>query len=840
MWIAIVLIVSLLLAATYSPKQDIEDARSKGLGDSAFPKSGYGGPVPALFGTCEQKAPIVMWYGHFQPLAQYEEVRTGAFSSDRVITSYRYLMGFDLGVCLGPGIILEQIKLEGGKVVWDGRGGNEEGGPGVNYANVSIPLYSNTSVSGGIEFFPGNFKDVQTKSPYMSAGPEGGPHWQTGAGVINLQNYAGICHVVFVQFYIGDDNTVPPRFSFVVKNLNKNLSNDYSVMSNNLDVNPMEIVYTVLTQKWGFLGLDTSVIDTDSFLAAAETLHTEGFGMSMLIDGEKPVKDILEECMRVADGVLYQEPTNSKFKVKLIRNDYDIETLLVLDESNIIGDLENFGRTTRENTYNQLKVNYQSRNNAYQSQVVLIQDHGDIKKRNGEIRSTTINFPGIKDDNLARTLAARELELLSSPLLKCTIKANRVAKDLRPGDVFKLNWAPYGMTNAIMRVVKIDFGTLTNNEISIDCVQDRFAQDLVSFEFPEETAHTVIDVNAVETTEFFIWEPPIYFNRGKDYMKPEDLAPYDFDGQAFGLVVAEPPTERSTNFNVYVATDFNDKYNLAAGNQQYVGIGTLDADFYPNKTTKYDAASGVTVSGLSQRTIDSLVQNTTFDEAKDGTSLVLIGNELFIYVGFTDLGDGQIEFGDLYGDILGTENYSLNGVIAAGNKVRFLRKNTGVLNSIFPSQEDLRFKIATKTPIGELDISTVSPTTRELLGLAKFPYRPQKLQINGARPTAPIAKGTKTITWQPRSRLDPQLYHYMENANADYLEEHHSNGALDFNVGVRYLGVITDFGNTSSYSRSINLSTVTGDVDILVRSYYELPSGFKVYSEYDEYPVTLF
>lgn len=770
MWFAIVLIASLLLAVTAIPKREVEDARAIGLGDDAFPTSKYGDVVPYVFGTCEQKSPVVLWYGHFQPIAQSEEVSTGLFSSQTVITSYRYLIGFDLGICLGPGVLLEQIKAEGGKIVWDGRGA-EAGGDDEVY-NISIQGQPN--MGGGLEFYSGNFDQIA--SPYITANPSH-PWWSGSPTITEYSKYPGICHIVFVQFYIGDDNAVPPRFSFVVKNLTKNLSEAYSVMQNGKDLNPMEIVYTLLTERWGLGGLDSSLIDIDNFLAAAQSLYTTGLGMSLIVSGEKTIKQVLEECMRNCDGVLYQDPVTDKIKVKLIRNDYDLEELLVLDESNIIGDLDDFGRTTWEETFNQVRVNFQSRDFNYQSQVIVAQDFANINYNN-KIKSTTYNAPGIKDSGAAVYIGSKQLELLSSPILKCNFKANRIAKDLRPGDVFILNWSPYNMTNAVMRVVKIDLGTLTDNSITISCVQDRFAKDLVSFKDNGTSEHENIDVTAAETVDFRIYEPPLFLSVGEDFIDQDVINKYDYQSKV--MVLAKPPNEQAVSFSVFMSKEETpDKYAAIMRDQPYTGAGYLESSF--GKTTAagisgIDTTSNPIIYGLDKKTIANLVNNPTFEDARDGSSLILIGGELLCFVGFTDLGAGRIQLGDIYWAMLNSTLNRSNAPYPAGTTVYFIKKGSNISSNFFYpiTTDDTYYKIQTKTPIGVLDINTISPYTKSMVsGWERFPLPPTYLTVNGSRAFSVNVSGGGgdfLIAWKPRSRRDPKLYAYNEDYDPAYAE----------------------------------------------------------------------
>lgn len=800
MWFALVLIASLLLAVTAIPKREVEDARAVGLGDNAFPTSKYGDVVPYVFGTCEQKSPIVLWYGHFQPIPQSEEVSTGLFSSKTVITSYRYLIGFDLGICLGPGVLLQQIKAEGGKVVWDGTGA-EAGGSDEVY-NISIQGQPN--MGGGLEFFSGNYDQIA--SPYITANIAH-PWWTSSPNITDYSSYPGVCHISFIQFYIGDDNAIPPRFSFVVKNLTKNLSEDYSVMSNGKDLNPMEVVYTLLTESWGLGGLDSSLIDIDNFLEAAESLYNLDLGMSFILSGEKTIKQVLEECMRDCDGVLYQDPLTDKIKIKLIRDDYDVEELLVLDESNIIGDLDDFGRTTWEETFNQVRVNFQSRTFDYQSQVVVAQDFANINYT-GKIKSTTYNAPGIKDSGAAVYIGSKQLELLSSPILKCNFKANRIAKDLRPGDVFILNWGPYNMTNAVMRVVKIDLGTLTNNAITISCVQDRFAKDLVSFQDNGTSEHENIDANAAETEDFIIYEPPLFLSVGEDLINQDVIDKYDHQTKI--MILAKAPNEQAVSFSAFMSKETTpDKYSAIMRDQPYTGAGYLE-DPYGGTTagdSGVDTTSNPIIYGLDEKTIAGLVNNETFDDARDGSSLArLASGEIICFVGFTDLGEGRIQLGDVYRAMLNTTlNRSLSEN-AADSIVYFIKKGSNIsTNFFYPiTTDETYFKVQTKTPIGVLDIDTISPFTKSLLlGRERYPLPVKYLTVNGSRSFSNNVTGTFTVAWKARSRKDPKLYAYNETYESSFAET-----GMSYRVTCTgtdpYNNPLTVTFNTTSLSQTVN------------------------------------
>ncbi|WEM33680.1 tail protein [Pseudomonas phage PSA-KC1] len=176
----------------------------------------------------------------------------------------------------------------------------------------------------------------------------------------------------------------------------------------------MEIVYDAMTQKWGRFGNLESEIDMPSFTACAQTLYNEGLGMSLIVQSAITGKDLLEEVMRVADGVLYQDPATAKIVAKLVRQDYTVSELLVLDESSV-KELRNFQKTTWENTFNQCRVTFKNRASSYDDSVAITQDFANINFQN-RVKSTEVSTPGVTDATVASKIATRQLSILNVPL----------------------------------------------------------------------------------------------------------------------------------------------------------------------------------------------------------------------------------------------------------------------------------------------------------------------------------------------------------------------------------------------------------------------------------------
>jgi hypothetical protein len=84
----------------------------------------------------------------------------------------------------------------------------------------------------------------------------------------------------------------------------------------------------------------------------------------------------------------------------------------------------------------------------------------------------TISMPGIRSHALASAVAQRELAARSTPMMALQIEVNRAAWDLQQADVFRYSWPKHGLDDVVFRTLKISKGTVGDNTIRIDAVQD--------------------------------------------------------------------------------------------------------------------------------------------------------------------------------------------------------------------------------------------------------------------------------------------------------------------------------------------------------------------------------
>ena len=238
------------------------------------------------------------------------------------------------------------------------------------------------------------------------------------------------------------------------------------------NMNFAHMVHEVLTDKvWG-MGYNDADLDDTAFRAAADTLYAEGLGGSFVWSQQMTIEDFLTDIMRHISGSLYIARDTGLFTLKLIRADYTVGDLLVLDESNI-SEIEEADRKQPGELVNCVTVTYASNLRGDQGTTAPLFDDGLVDIQGGVV-SAQVDYPAITSPVNAAKLALRDLRILSAPILNVKLVADRAAANLHPGQPFVLNWPTLGLINFVMRVSEIDVGNGLDGKVKITSLEDVF------------------------------------------------------------------------------------------------------------------------------------------------------------------------------------------------------------------------------------------------------------------------------------------------------------------------------------------------------------------------------
>lgn len=100
-----------------------------------------------------------------------------------------------------------------------------------------------------------------------------------------------------------------------------------------LNYNPVHALW----QCFLMVGLPESWLDPASFLAAAEVIHGEDTGVSLLMRAHQSCLTYIKSLMMHMNGVIYYG-VDGKFHIRLIRDDYVVANLPVVNLDDLLDD----------------------------------------------------------------------------------------------------------------------------------------------------------------------------------------------------------------------------------------------------------------------------------------------------------------------------------------------------------------------------------------------------------------------------------------------------------------------------------------------------------------------
>lgn len=317
------------------------------------------------------------------------------------------------------------------------------------------------------------------------------------------------------------------------------------------DMNPAHILYKVMTNKdWG-MGYNPHDLDEPSFKKAADTLYDERFGMSLLWDASKTIEDFNSDILDAIDGVIRVNVLSGKFELVLIRDDYNIDDLPVLDEDSVV-EIKRFERAAWGDSANEIVLTYKDR---MEKDVVLTkQNLAAIEIQRGVISSAQ-TYKGVHTPHIAEMIASRELKLMSSSVAKVSLKVNRLHYLLQNGDVFVLSWEELGIERMVCRVASIVKGEFDDGTIDIEAVEDIFGVSSSMFVVAEDDS---------EYKDLHARLPPVPVKEGRvveasyhdvqTAVEPANLEAVTKlidEGSAFAMVLVDKPSQATVSCDLY-------------------------------------------------------------------------------------------------------------------------------------------------------------------------------------------------------------------------------------------------------------------------------------------------
>lgn len=709
-------VLSMIMVARMQPKA--EKPTAAGLEDFSFPSAAER-PIQVLAGTRRISGPNVLWYGDLRTTA-IKTVTKGMFSSKKTVTGYRYHMGVQLGICHGPDVQLREIKF-GDDVAWSGL---STGGPIMIDKPALFGGDTNGSggVSGTLRFYPGAL--TQTANEYMVG--------KVGSDLVSA--IRGVSYCVMEGMYIGNSSS-PQATSFVVSRFPKSPDErfkDYEQIG--LDANPAFFIYEMITHGLYGADLGYSSIDLDSFTSAAKTLFDEGLGISAVIDSSTTAGDVINDVKRVIQGSLQTDPATGALKLRLIRNDYVVDDLPLLDQSNI-KNLSGFTRGSLDTAITEVKLKYTSIDDDFTERTVIAQNNA-LRIHKGDSDGQVVQMPMISTRDTASKIVMREMASASVPLATCTAECNRGPAHTEVGDVVRLSWPAEGVDNLVMRVTGVDLRAPQDGSVRLTLVQDVFGVFMSIYADGSERTWTKPTFEATDITRFDIIDAPTILTTNQT------------TGSV--LVVAENPG---------VALDY--QLQLRGGvDSGYVDAGAMP--FTPLFSTTKVMGTAWTDVNLVLSGPSAELSSITGDEVRQGLGLMLIvsavGREWVSYQTAAAGNSTTVTLGMVNRGLFNTRPLAH----PAGARVWAVSEGFGVTDWQYARSESVSLMMLTRTQTGGLDVEDAAVHSYSVSGANVAPWAPGRVRVNGVE--GGQISGVATLTWRKRDGAVPAVVFYGDDS----------------------------------------------------------------------------
>jgi hypothetical protein len=352
----------------------------------------------------------------------------------------------------------------------------------------------------------------------------------------------------------------------------------------------------------------------------------------------------------------------------------------------------------------------------------------------GGIIGTTVQYPGVTNKILASKLSTRDLLALSTPLLSCTVLANRKAADLNVGDPFLLDWPDYLADPVVMRVIKLALGNGKSNRIKITCTEDVFA-------FPDVA---LIQPNVID------WIDPSGAPTAAVYRVVEE-APYFELVQRLGQTTTDQNLATAPDLGYVLGTAAAPSGSISARLAVDAGAGYEDSPivFCPYAFLDADLGYGALTVALTGA--------SALAEVVVGTH-AQIDDELVVVVSVTDtlltMGRGVL-------DTVPTSHL-------AGVPVFFWDAFADGDNVEYVDGESIDVKMLTVSGAGELASGDAPTDTLVFNSRALRPYAPGNLKLNTVAYPATIGGAAAlTTSWSHRDRLQQTAGVIIDTTSGD-------------------------------------------------------------------------
>lgn len=493
----------------------------------------------------------------------------------------------------------------------------------------------------------------------------------------------------------------------------------FGVRTGEPDMNPADMLWLCITNsQWG-LGQPEEVLNKDAFLEAWRVLKIEDMYMSLVFDDEGQIQNIINLICEHIDASCYVDKQTGKWTIKLIRDDYEVESLVTLDRSNV-AEISDYEIRTAAEQINQVTVTYWNKETGKNATTSA---HDPARIAQNGLINKPVEYDGFTNEKTAFKAAERDLKALSSPLKTVTLNGVNpdVGRLLSVGDAFTWNWEIHGVDGAVMRVKEIDYGDAYDLSVKIQAIEDVFSTPMNSVVPYIPPYVNPVDQPALDNPTVRIIELP-YFDAVQMSSESEVNAQLQAEPTLSKVaVVAAKSQLNAINADVYT------------GQGQFSYKGQMD--YCP---------SAILTNGISE--LDTILQ------LESGQDLDLVLENEWLLLGNEKLAVVSI---DLAMSVLIVKRGVLGTIPAKHNQgqmLYFCDQYLGVDPTDYFANESVSVKLLTNTSSDQLSQLLATTHSIQLVGEAYRPYPPANVKINDEYYPL-LVRGNINLSWSHRNRL---------------------------------------------------------------------------------------
>ena len=598
------------------------------------------------------------------------------------------------------------------------------------------------------------------------------------------------------------DNTPIDGVPVVVGGDPASLINAFTrVFSLGFDMNAAHILREVLIARDTNGSGDADEIGP-SFATAAAALYAEGFGLSLFWANTSDKAAFISEVERHVDARVYQDRRSGLWELRLIRNDYDVETLPLFDTSNVIDWGDDISWPDPSSLPNQVTVVYTDYTRDEPASITLT--NPARVQAIGKVINRKADYPGITSSVIAGRVAERDLSALSAPLLSGSVRVRYVDPSLNLGSAIKLHNLRLGIDSVVVRITELIDGDGRENAVSIKFVEDRFALPTTDLVEVEEIVLQV-DGEALVVADRMVEEAPYWLVATEAGQADVDATLATAPTTGWLAATGGAPSGDAVGFRLYANTGAG--YVEQDGQWQFCPFGVIRSNLTDRADHVKLLVDSANLSSIATGTLARIGDEyVRIDAIEAGTWLVTDYWAPPVTppfpVSLVTVGRGCLDTSPRFAD--------------AGTMMFFWQSFLDGASATFLGGSSASVKLVTETMSGTLAIADAPEDAITFASRAIRPYPPGKVQIDAGYAAPAAWTGTFALTWEHRSRILQTDSTFDDHTAASIGPEASTTyrvrvWPLDID-GLQYGSALLDVGGLSGTSYSLDTTLTAAPV----------------------------